>query len=245
MLIDEAKVYRTNTVAFISYAINKTAVDKIETASVFFSQLDALIEDAGYHLFKYMPSKNIRYKKNKTGYVNINGVAGLVDHIAGVLITLLQNDLQHAAIFVDESDLITSDMSSTVNGVSLAYIKIAIFKQVAKVLPVIFLSAHSLPARVNKIFDIKHILMESPTSVRVKDHVVTIHANHINDHIKLCENLHNGLLPADIKKYKYAEPIAGAENRSLGIHVMLLLDISKLIPPMIEHLKNSRKAARR
>lgn len=215
MLIDEAKVYRTNTVAFISYAINKTAVDKIETASVFFSQLDALIEDAGYHLFKYMPSKNISYTKNNTGYANINAVSDLVDHMAGVLITLLQNDLQRAAIFVDESDLITSDMGSTVNDVSLAYIKLAIFKQVAKVLPVIFLSAHSLPAIVNKIFDIKHILMESPTSVRIKDRVVIMHANHIKDHIKLCEYLHNGLLPADIKNYNFYKIRAGAEKRSV------------------------------
>ena len=216
MLINEAKAYRTNTVAFISHSINKTAIDNIETASVFFTELDALIETAGYHLFNYMPIKNIRYKKNKTGYANINDVADLVDHMAGVLITLLQNDLQRAAIFVDESDLIVTDMSSTVNGVALSYIKLAIFKQVAKVLPVIFLSAHSLPARVNKIFDIKHILMESPTSVRVKDHVVTMHSNHINDHIKLCENLHNGLLPADIKNYKYAKPIKGAEKRSVA-----------------------------
>ena len=215
MLINESKAYRTNTVAFISHSINKTAIDNIETASVFFTELDALIETAGYHLFNYMPIKNIRYKKNNTVYANINVVADLVDHIAGVLITLLQNDLQRAAIFVDESDLIVTDMSSTVNGVALSYIKLAIFRQVAKVLPVIFLSAHSLPARVNKIFDIEHILMESPTSVRIKDHVVTIHANHINDHIKLCENLHNGLLPADIKKYKYSKPIKGAEKRSV------------------------------
>lgn len=215
MLIDAAKVYRTNTVAFISYSINKTAVDNIETASVFFSEFDALIEDAGYHLFNYMPIKNIRPEDNSTDYANIGDVADLVDYMARDVISLLQNDPQHAAIFVDEADLILSDMGSTVNRVALSYIKLAIFKEVAKVLPVIFLSAHSLPASVNKMFDIGTILMESPTSVRIKDHVVVMHSNHISDHIKLCENLHNGLLPADIKNYNYHKPIAGAEKRSV------------------------------
>ena len=139
MLIDEAKVYRTNTVAFISYSINRTAIDKIETASVFLNKLDALIEDAGYHLCKYVPSKNIRYTKNNTEYANIDDVADLVKHMAGdVVKSLLQNDPQHAAIFVDEADLILSNIGSTVNGVALSYIKLAIFKEVAKVLPVIF-----------------------------------------------------------------------------------------------------------
>ena len=215
MLIDEAKLYRTNTVAFILYAINKTAVDNIGTTSIFFSKLDALIEDAGYHLFKYMPTKNVRPEENNTDYANIDKVADLVDHMSRVVISLVQNDPQHAAIFVDEADLILSDMGSTVNRVALSYIKLAIFKEVAKVLPVIFLSAHSLPASVNKMFDIEHILMESPTSVRIKDHVVVMHANHINDNIKLCENLHNGLLPADIKNYNFYEIRAGAEKRSV------------------------------